>query len=789
MTSSVVDFLGMFVPPDADGFLELRAKPQPGPREFVRLSSAKAPVQLVGYLAQASEFDLYFGVAERRTDENGKKTNLARLRVLWADIDFKTTPKDDADALLDELAARGFPATALVASGRGLHAYWRLKEAADLADGAIARVEALARRLAVAVRGDLASTDATRVLRVPGTKNLKQTPALDVELTAFHPERAYSLEDFEERAGLPADPDAEKHARRTEAQRLRSLGLADESRSLGVQNMDTAVALLAEHWPPRETCRHDFARAIGGWCATSGVALDAAVDLMDRVCEAAGDDEPRDRVRAVEDSYAHHEGGGNVAGIGTALQLAPSLRPAEARLKDALGIVPCPSTAEEATPAPDVSTGDTDLALPVEARLGIAALYAAAYEAPWANWYFAFLTHLGARVAKHVRLDGDDTGTEPRLYSILLAPSSVGKSVPIGKAADDFRYADLGREPDPAKDGSGLVVHGVGSGEALGEAIAEHTQRLALYQPDEFVHTMAKASIDNSSLIPALLTLFDRGVWDNRTKGKKYRIESASLSVLTACVDTVFPRLFDAKTGADQGIINRLWIVAGRPSDTPQAIPRVDRGRRADLRLALHRLLLPFQNMGTADRVLVRMTPDAEQMYLTWYREEYFTKREHSAMQRMRTYAPRLVMLLALASSSEAVRAGMTLTAGPDVVGAAVALCRWQYAVRRRYAPILADNASARVEQDIVRAAKTAGEQGATRRMLQKKTHAERVGVERWSKAFEAVVRNGNIVPLDSPGFAPVRPAPGRPAVPPRWVFSFDFESDAVAEVGAKVAS
>ena len=228
-------------------------------------------------------------------------------------------------------------------------------------------------------------------------------------------------------------------------------------------------------------------------------------------------------------------------------------------LKESLGIVPIPVISvdelDESEPPPA-----EPLVLPAEARLGLAAefanLYRDAYESSWESLYFAHLTHLGARISKHVRLD-NDLKTEPRLYTVLLGPSARARKTQAIKIAEaDFAWADLGHDPDPLQPDPKEfpLLEGTGSGEALAEAIIQADKHSLLRQVDEFGHLASKMRIEGASLTSVLLTLFDKPSWNNVTKGRNdLKIRGASLSVLTACVDSVFPSLFDPKGGRRPG--------------------------------------------------------------------------------------------------------------------------------------------------------------------------------------------------------------------------------------------
>ena len=758
-TIGLADFLALFVPVDADGFLELRAKTQPGPREFIRLSQPNAADRLFAYIVacEQEQNHSYFGVAERATDTNGKKENLSWLRVLYADCDFKDSSEAETRQRIDEFP---LPPSVLVESGGGLYPFWLLREPVDLrAEGAIARVEALIRRVVNTLHADGNATDVTRMLRLPCTQNRKYDPPRPVQITIFQPQRRYTQEQFEGLDALLPDPRAS--ARATPRR---------QSFSIGVQNPEKIVNVLSVLWPDNGL-RHQFAKHLGGWLAHRSVALEDALLLVRRAAEAANDDDVEDRIHVVQDSYNNMVAGRTITGLTSALEIVPEMRDVVDMLNEALGVVPRPIIVVE----PQEEEGDAGadrerlVALPAQARLGIAKqyadLYAEAYEAPWENFYFAFLTHLGARVAKHLRLD-NDLGTEPRLYSILLAPSGAGKSEAINKATADFAWADLGHAADPLKPAPGQfsVVHGVGSGEALGEALEEDDRRTVLFQPDEFAHVANKMKIEGSSLTSILNTLFENAAWDNRVRGKKYKIEGASLSFLTACVDDVFPTLFDPRGGADQGIVNRFWIVAGPSSAEPKPSPRVDPVALGQIRQRLHQILRPFQSMGREEHMVVRCAPEARALYEDWYRNEYFQQRGASLV-RLRTYVQRFTMLLALSTTEGVILSARGLVAGPEVVRAAITMARWQGLVRQRFMPIIADNAGAKVEMTILRVFRQTGGQGLTRRDAQRLTSASRVGTATWNRAFDALCVNGNLVPLEPLPTTPSEKG-GRPQSP-----------------------
>ena len=76
-----------------------------------------------------------------------------------------------------------------------------------------------------------------------------------------------------------------------------------------------AAALLARYWP--KGARHKAALAAGGMLAHGGWSASDAKLFVEAVARAASDEEWRDRVKSVANSFAEHEGGRKVTGLPT----------------------------------------------------------------------------------------------------------------------------------------------------------------------------------------------------------------------------------------------------------------------------------------------------------------------------------------------------------------------------------------------------------------------------------------------------------------------------------------
>jgi hypothetical protein len=138
----------------------------------------------------------YFGVATRKDSSSGKKVNLANLVCCHADVDYG--PNKDYKTREDALAAiEAFPlrTSAVVDTGNGFHCYWFFLDPLP-APNNLAQVEAVNKGIAQELNGDSVG-DASRVLRIPGTYNVKEP--INFKLVTFlwcEPDRRYVLEDF-----------------------------------------------------------------------------------------------------------------------------------------------------------------------------------------------------------------------------------------------------------------------------------------------------------------------------------------------------------------------------------------------------------------------------------------------------------------------------------------------------------------------------------------------------------------------------------------------------------------
>ncbi len=172
--------------------------------------------------ASSEGLDAYVGLAARRSGldrfKRGARGDLTGLGCVWLDVDVAGPGHASASLPAGEedvaaiLAALPLPPSMVVHSGGGYHAYWLLDEwCADVqrAERACSAWQAAA--IAAAGRRGWHvddTSDAPRVLRVPGTQNYKAAEPRPVVLECAADPPRYSIEDLERIASPAAEPAA-----------------------------------------------------------------------------------------------------------------------------------------------------------------------------------------------------------------------------------------------------------------------------------------------------------------------------------------------------------------------------------------------------------------------------------------------------------------------------------------------------------------------------------------------------------------------------------------------------
>lgn len=184
-------YLAMLAGRDRSGYFELRCKAARGMRqEWFSLEDRPAAAARIVELGTST--DVYVGVLPRHERAGGSDA-LGQAWALFVDLD---------DAEQGAAALAGFDPWphVVIRSGRGLHAYWSLREPLDAR-----HVRQANRRLAHHLGADMNATDAARILRPPGTLNHKYAPPRRVECVRLDLGPAFTAQEV---VGALPDPPA-----------------------------------------------------------------------------------------------------------------------------------------------------------------------------------------------------------------------------------------------------------------------------------------------------------------------------------------------------------------------------------------------------------------------------------------------------------------------------------------------------------------------------------------------------------------------------------------------------
>lgn len=173
-----------------EGFINLRFLPS-AKNLFIPLSKIDSiPAIIENHKGQ----NAYFGVATR-IEGDGSKAGILQIPALLVDLDLYKLPDEKKEESRQRYKNFPLKPTFVIDSGGGRYFLWMFKEPASRDE--IQRAEGLLKRLASYFNGDPQATDASRILRIPGSLNHKYQHTPQVIIKDFHPERQYSPDDFE----------------------------------------------------------------------------------------------------------------------------------------------------------------------------------------------------------------------------------------------------------------------------------------------------------------------------------------------------------------------------------------------------------------------------------------------------------------------------------------------------------------------------------------------------------------------------------------------------------------
>lgn len=351
---------------DSQGFAELTAIGKHGVRSFPWVYPGPTDSLLAAAANHNKDSNVYMGVCLRREkwprpagrngvdgkpiiEHRGTEANALSSWVVWVEFDFLSADgQGHKGRVVDPALARKWLAefplkpSIIVKSGGGIQVYWLLKEAAMGDD--LWKVKAINKALVefftVEIEGkkygaDTQSVDLARILRIPGSQNVKYTPPRPCEVSWWRPDLRYILDDFEilpvkvEKpvlAPIPAVPATADGVQMPSGRAFPTTVLDEEVMATCVENVQ--ALWVVGH-------KHEMALLVAGMFAHAGVSMESAVAVIQTVADRTGSDTPK-RVKDVVDTYNNFVAGKDVRGKTAFEALINDIVPQESKAK-ALG--------------------------------------------------------------------------------------------------------------------------------------------------------------------------------------------------------------------------------------------------------------------------------------------------------------------------------------------------------------------------------------------------------------------------------------------------------------------
>lgn len=140
--------------------------------------------------------NVYFGVNPRPLNKRKKQDDIKNIICLWADLDGKDFQEGKIQA---KQVINNFEISPniIVDSGNGYHAYWTFKEPiVDIDRAKREEIKQVLSGLYKHLNADPRVLNPDRVMRLPGTNNIKKDDPLPCKIISIHTDQLYDLSDF-----------------------------------------------------------------------------------------------------------------------------------------------------------------------------------------------------------------------------------------------------------------------------------------------------------------------------------------------------------------------------------------------------------------------------------------------------------------------------------------------------------------------------------------------------------------------------------------------------------------
>jgi hypothetical protein len=620
-----------------EGWLCLRFLPGPDgdKQRFVKFSQIDKELPGKLNLYANKKRNLYFGVALRK-EMDGTEKGILIIPALWLEHDEVT---QEVQAKLDDFPLK--PSIIIQSSlPSKKHFYWILKT--PLFYEHLQEAKTMLKRIASHFGGDMSATDASHVLRLPDTLNVKHNPPLPVILLESN-DNLFELSQFDPLVpALPKSLAANDPGWEEELLK----GLPDGQRT-------EALEKLAGRYIGKKLLKQEVLELLALWNTKNTPPLD--------------DDKIYNTVESIwKTHYRNH----------------PNDKPDSINIevRDVLEI-----DEEELEEHPII--------YPKNSFKGVikdfADLYSENLESPYEFWVFAFATMFGCMFSKNIKFNSE-LPTEPRLFTQLIGESANTHKSETRRRAKYFMKEFLetfkleGTEDSPSK-----VLHiipGVSSDVGLIQELKKGPVAVLCW--DEMALFTQKAGISGSGLLQVTTQLFEDTEAQNLTKDNRLFVRDAHLAMIGCSTKATWESMFTESYQAI-GFLNRLFLVPGEGVIRNSNPPPISNDDKHVIRMKLLKIREKFVKDG--ERTTVHFSKEAADLDNQYYLELKQDKSDTGS--RLDGYMKRLLQIMALDEN--------TLTIDINMVERAMEICRWQRQVRLVHQPVRYANAVAMFEDKI----------------------------------------------------------------------------------------
>jgi hypothetical protein len=390
--------------------------------------------------------------------------------------------------------------------------------------------------------------------------------------------------------------------------------------------MLASACLLATYW--RGGVRQDLTMALSGALLRNGFDLPQVRNFVKAICFATSDEEPADRLKAVEATAQKLERGENVYGFPKLAELtdkklvetACAWLQIESRHENKAE--PDYKNAYNAKNAADDSENETKIkTFPVPGAKcfhGLAGEYVRMIEAQTesdsAALLIQFLTYFGNIIGRsaYYQVEADKHFTN--LFAVLVGDTASGrKGTSFGRVKEIFRGEDEAHEKD-------CIVSGLASGEGLlyqiRDAVYEEktdkktkkvetvctdngvSDKRLLIVEGEFSQVLRVQGRECNTLSAFLRNLWDNGTARNLTKNSPLRTTDAHVSVIGHITKTELLTCLNEVESVN-GYANRfLWFAVRRSKFLPFGAGEIDSYQLANFQRKLSERIRFSQNVN-----------------------------------------------------------------------------------------------------------------------------------------------------------------------------------------------